>query len=80
MKKILFLIPLVLAIVMIYSYKQSGQYEMAENHAKLAIPKDLKVINKPEDRESKADREYFTPEKAPESRSRSWSFCFLHSN
>jgi hypothetical protein len=68
MKKIFFLFPIVLAIAMIYGYKQSGQNGMAENQAKQAISKDFKGINKPEVRESNSDREYFTPEKATESR------------
>ena len=68
MKKILLIIPVVLAIAMIYGYSQSGKNELAKNHAKQAIPKDFKEITKPEIPESKVDREYFTLEKAPERR------------
>ena len=56
---------MVLAIAMISGYKQSGQNEIAEKHAKPATPKDLKNISKPDVRESKADMEFFTPIKSP---------------
>jgi hypothetical protein len=77
MKKILFILPLVLAIAMIFSYKQSGQNVMAENHAKQAITIDIKGINKSDIRESKADQESLTTKKTPEGRPR---ILFMLSN
>jgi len=69
MKKIIFLFTLVISIAMISGYKQSAQNEMAEKLAKPAIPKNLKGINKPVLRESKAEGESFTanaPENKPQ--------------
>jgi hypothetical protein len=65
MKKSIFLVTVVLAIALIYSYGQTGQKKSAENHVKQAMSKDVNTIKKSEAGESRSELEDFTPVIAP---------------
>ena len=71
MKKIIFLLTLVLlvvAIAVISGYKQSALNEMAEKNIKLAAAKDFKNINKSDVNEFRRVMESSTQKNAPESK------------
>jgi hypothetical protein len=70
MKKLIFLFILVLAVAIIYGYKQSAQNEMAEKYQKPATPKDLKDINNTKVSKSDGDINSFKSEIAHEGRPR----------
>jgi len=70
MKKIIFLVTMLLSIALFSGYKKSGPNETAEKNVKPTYAKDLKSINKPEAGASKADIESLSPIIANDSKPR----------
>lgn len=68
MKKVLFILPLVLVIAMIYGYRRSVENRVPVNSAKQTILKDFKGANNPDVTEAMTYKAFATQGKAQESR------------
>jgi len=70
MKTIIFLFALLVAGVVFSGYKQSAQNKKAEIPANQVAAEDLKAVDKPDIRESKADKKSLSTKKTAEDRPR----------